>query len=454
MSDSRPLIVIGVLFVVGVFALWQGFAVLSVDRLVMGIAALLLFSLVFIRTEFGLYVVIFSMLLSPEFSLAGGLAERREAAIRVEDLLLAVIGIAWLAKTAVNKEVGLVVKTSLNRPIALYIGSQLVATLIGMVAGTVKTLVGMVYVLKYVEYFVVYYMVANNVKDRRHAWRLVGAALVTAAIVSLNGLAQIPKGLRVSAPFEGDAGEPNTFGGYLLMMIAVCTGLAFEAQTIRARMIYTGLVGLMFLPFIYTLSRASYLAAIPAAIALFALFPRRRVIIAMVTGVVIVIAFVAPPEAVQKRIKYTFSGSSHRATPLVGGTFDTSTEERLDSYEAAFEAWATSPFIGRGVTGFKFIDAQYPRLLAESGIMGFGAFVWLIISLVTAVAAVYRHADTPLIRGLAGGYLAAIMGVLVHAIGSNTFIIIRVMEPFWLFAAVVLAMPRLAETEEIGRAHV
>ena len=60
----------------------------------------------------------------------------------------------------------------------------------------------------------------------------------------------------------------------------------------------------------------------------------------------------------------------------------------------------------------------------------------------------YRHADTPLIRGLAGGYLAAIMGVLVHAIGSNTFIIIRVMEPFWLIAAVVLAMPRLAETEE------
>src|SRR5207244_2981591 len=81
----------------------------------------------------------------------------------------------------------------------LYIGSQLVATLIGMVAGTVRTTTGLVYVIKYVEYFVVYYMVANNVEDRAHAWRLVGAAFVTAAIVSVHGLMQIPRGQRVSS---------------------------------------------------------------------------------------------------------------------------------------------------------------------------------------------------------------------------------------------------------------
>jgi hypothetical protein len=50
-----------------------------------------------------------------------------------------------------------------------------------------------------------------------------------------------------------------------------------------------------------------------------------------------------------------------------------------------------------------------------------------------------------MLRGLAGGFLAAIAGVLVHGIGSNSFIIIRIMEPFWLFAAIVLAIPRLPE---------
>jgi hypothetical protein len=444
MSDSRPLIVTGVVFAIGFLAVWRGVASLSVDRLVFGVAALALFSLVFIRTEFGLYVVIFSMLLSPEFSLAGGLAERREAAIRVEDLLLVVIGVAWLAKTAVNKEVGLVVKTPLNRPIAVYIASQLIATLIGMVAGTVKTTTGLIYVVKYCEYFVVYYMVANNVEDRRHAWRLVGAAFLTSAIVTVNAIAQIPRGERVSAPFEGDAGEPNTFGGYLLLMMAVAAGLAFETRSIKLRLAYTGLTGAMFLAFLYTLSRASYLAAIPVVLALFVLFPRRRVLLAAIGAVAIFVAVAAPPEAVQKRVKYTFQGAGGRVV-AGAGHLDPSTVERLESYEAALGGWASSPIVGRGVTGFRFIDAQYPRLLVESGLLGFGAFAWLVISLVTAVAGVYRHADTPAVRGLAGGFLAAIMGILVHGVGANSFIIIRIMEPFWLLAAIVLAMPRLPE---------
>ena len=50
-----------------------------------------------------------------------------------------------------------------------------------------------------------------------------------------------------------------------------------------------------------------------------------------------------------------------------------------------------------------------------------------------------------MVRGFAGGFLAAILGILVHGIGSNSFIIIRIMEPFWLLAALVLAMPRLPE---------
>ena len=445
MSDSRPFLVTAVLFAIGVITVWRGFHALSLDRLLLGVAALVLFSIVFVRTEFGLYVLIFSMLLSPEFSMGGGVAERREAAIRVEDILLVLIGVAWLAKTAVNKEIGLVAKTALNRAIGLYIMSQLIPTLIGMLTGTVKTNSGLLYVLKYVEYFLVYYMVVNNVEDRRHAWRLLGAAFLTATIVAFNGLAQIPRGQRVSAPFEGDFGEPNTFGGYLLMMMAVATGLAFEATSIRLRMVYLGLVAVMFVPFLYTLSRASYLAAIPVLIALYMLFPRRRFIVAAVAAAGIVVAVVAPPEAVQKRVSYTFQGPHGR---VYAGTarLDPSTVERLESYEAALAAWTESPLVGRGVTGFRFLDAQYPRLLAETGLFGFCAFAWLIVSLLRAVGKVYRDADTPLLRGLAGGFLAAIVGILVHAIGANSFIIIRIMEPFWLIAAIVLALPGLPDS--------
>src|SRR2546425_292084 len=238
--------------------------------------AFTVFLVVFVKTELGLYLVIFSMLLSPEIATGpAGLAEGRRVVIRTEDLILMVVAFSWLAKTAVNKELGLTLKTQLNRPIMWYVIVTAIATLIGYATGSVQGLGGFFYVLKYVEYFVVYYMVANNLGDRSQAWRLIGAALLTAAIVSVIGAAQIPSGQRVSAPFEGSEGEPNTFGGYLVLMIAVISGIALETQRLRIRPTCLALLVLMMVPFAYTLSRASFLA-IPFVLAVLGVFSSRR----------------------------------------------------------------------------------------------------------------------------------------------------------------------------------
>src|SRR5438445_12773885 len=100
-------------------------------------------------------------------------------------------------------------------------------------------------------------MVVNNLIDRRQAWRLVTAAFLTAVIVSLIGLTQIPNGQRVSAPFEGKEGEPNTFGGYLLLLIAVAGGLALLSASIKTRELYLGPAVLMANPSKISLSHMS-----------------------------------------------------------------------------------------------------------------------------------------------------------------------------------------------------
>src|SRR5256712_3198823 len=193
---------------------------------------------VFLKTEAGLYLVLFSMLLSPEFALGGGgLAERRTIVVRLEDLLLIAIALSWFAKTAVNKEIGLVVKTPLNPWILFYVLSAFLSTALGYLQNTVKSAVGFMYVLKYVEYFVVYYMTVNNVRDRAQARRLIMAAFGTPALASGIGAAQIPSSTRVSAPFEGEAGEPNTVRGHLLLMMAIRPGTRPETHrlTLLAR---------------------------------------------------------------------------------------------------------------------------------------------------------------------------------------------------------------------------
>ena len=413
-------------------------------------AALAVFLVVFVKTEIGLYLVIFSMLLSPQFGSGGVIAEGRRIVVRSEDILLLVVAFSWLAKTAVNKELGLVAKTPLNRPILAYVAANAIATLIGYATGTVAGVAGLFYVLKYVEYFVVYYMVVNNLTDRRQAWRFVTAAFLTAVIVSLIGMTQIPSGQRVSAPFEGKDGEPNTFGGYLLLLMAVAGGIALETARVRTRALCLGLVGLMSIPFVFTLSRTSYLGAIPAVIVMAVLSSRRRMmigalIVALVASPLAVVLF---PDTVMKRVLYTFEPERGQPTVRVGTVgLDPSTSARLISVRQAFDGWTQRPVFGYGVTGFAFMDQQFARTLVETGLVGLATFLVLVWTLLKAGVASFRALSVPEERGLALGFVAGTVGLLGHAVGANTFIIVRIMEPFWFFAAVVIALPGLAQDE-------
>ena len=431
--------------------------VLSQFEYVLGfLAAVAVFILVFVRTEIGLYLALLSMLLSPQFVMGGGgrLAEMREIKLRIEDVLLIVIALSWLAKTAVNKELGLVLATPLNRPILAYLLTTLGATLVGYMTGTVKTAAGFFYVLKYLEYFVVYYMVVNNVQNRTQAWRLVRVAFFTAAVVSLIGIAQIPSGERVSAPFEGEVGEPNTFGGYLLLMMGLAAGLLLESPRLKTRVLSLGFLVVLAIPFLYTLSRASYLGVFPLVAVLALLSSRRR----LMAGLLLLLLVGSPlvvylfPTPVVKRVLYTFEPEAGNPTARLGSVaFDPSTSARFISMKQAIEGWLERPILGYGVTGFMFMDAQFARTLVETGVVGLAAFLWLVWSLLRSGHSAFRALGDPEDRGLALGFLASTAGLLTHAIGSNTFIIIRIMEPFWFFAGIVSMLPMFPPAGPVNR---
>jgi len=445
-------LVFGIVAVVVAFLLAQGLTNVSVTYTMGAVAALLLFTIAFARTDWGIYIVIFSMLLSPQFGEKGGVGAGRGVTLRTEDFVLLVIGLSWLAKTAVNKELNLIARTPLNWPILVYIAANLVATMLGYLTGTIRSWSGYFYVLKYVEYFVIYYMAVNNLRDRAHAWRLVAAAFITAAVVSVIGLAQVPSGERVSAPFEGEAGEPNTFGGYLLFMIAIAAGIAFETTNGRRRAQCMALLGLMAVPFFFTLSRASYLGVIPAVLVIAAFTTRRRFVVGLILLALVaspVLVYVAP-KSVKERISYTFKEERGSETVRVGKVaFDPSTSARLMSFKAAIAGFAERPVFGWGVTGFGFMDAQYARVLAETGVIGFGAFMWLMWGVWRHARDVYRTRRDPEERGLVIGFLAGFVGLLAHAFGSNTFIIVRIMEPFWLITGIVMMIPALEAKEQL-----
>jgi hypothetical protein len=256
----------------------------------------------------------------------------------------------------------------------------------------------------------------------------------------------------VSAPFEGKEGEPNTFGGYLLLLIAMAAGVALETRHLQTRAIYLALTGLMSIPFLFTLSRTSYVGAIPAMGVLAVLSSRRRL---MIVGLAVAIvaspaALAFLPDSVTKRVLYTFEPERGQPTVRVGAVgLDPSTSARLISVKQAFEGFTNRPILGYGVTGFAFMDQQFARTLVETGIVGFATFLALIWAVLKAGMHSFRTLTVPEDRGLALGFVAGTFGLLGHALGANTFIIVRIMEPFWFFAAIVVALPGLAQTEAV-----
>lgn len=410
------------------------------------VAGVLLVLVSFFHTRLAIYVIIFSMLLSPEIDL-GLSAGSREATVRLEDLLLILVGAAWLARAAYYKELGILKKGSLNAPIMAYSLAALLATLVSGWLAYINWVQALLFLAKYIEYFVLYFLVLVNLRDRSDVRSYLAAAFLTAAIVSVVGIAQIPTGERVSAPFEGETGEPNTFGGYLVFMMALAGGFFLTSTTTRDRALWLGFGLLMLVPLLYTLSRSSWLAAAAMALVLFWKAPRRSPL--LVAGVVLLtLTPLFLPQQVVERMEYTFQQPREAGQLEIGkARLDTSLSARIRSWSFGLEGWTRRPLTGYGVAGYGFMDAQYIRVLTETGLVGFVAFCWLAWSLWQTALKRHRSARDPLARGLALGYLAGYVALLVHGLGANTFIIVRIMEPFWLITALVVGLP--SETEGV-----
>lgn len=387
------------------------------------------------------------MLLSPEIIIGqtAGASLERGVTLRFEDLLLVVIGISWFAKNAIHKELGLLLRTPLNLAILFYVLACIVSTGLGILGGRVSPKTGAFFVLKYIEYFVVFFMMVNHVRNTDQIRRFVFCLFLTCFITSIIGILQIPNGERVSAPFEGQTSEPNTFGGYLLFIGAVAGGVFVKVGDTKTKQLLALLLICIIPPFLFTQSRSSFLALIPACLVIGSMVRQRVGII----GLILIFFLISPlflPTPVKNRILHTFTQPEGPGQLKVGTLrLDTSTSARLASWNQVLKDWPLYPLFGYGITGYKFVDAQYPRVLVETGLIGFMTFIYLLYSILKLAIKNIRSVKSQYFKGLGIGFLAGYIGLLFHSLAANTFIIVRIMEPFWFFVGIIAVLPALEQ---------
>jgi len=438
-------LVLTILLLYAAYVLAPGF----IEGPVMLIGALMMVVVAFSSIELTLCLLILSTLLSPELTFGGGTNSQLESGavsttqsrgitLRLDDILLTLVCVTWMFRLAIFKELGVVRRTPINQPIALYWLATLFATLIGMFEGRVG-IYGIFFIVKYLEFFVLFYMVINHVHDQNAIKCYLVIMLITCVLASLVGLAQIPSGRRVSAPFEGELGEPNSFGGYLVLMFSVVLGMLLHVKKGKQRALLLFPMAIILAALAFTESRSSYLSfGVAIMFFMFLSKNKRLLFVGCLAGIVIVP--VVLPQNVIDRVMFTFNQAHQSGQLAVGGMkIDTSTSERLKSWGNVLTIYFPErPLLGVGVTGGAFLDAQYPRVLLETGMIGLFLFLWFLQRVWVVLRQCYDEIKDPMINGASLGATCGLAGLWVHGIGANTFMIVRIMEPFMILIALLM----------------
>jgi hypothetical protein len=408
----------------------------EMNYILIGVIGIVVFFICFFNVRISLSLLIVSMLLSPEIMI--GETTKREITIRFEDILLFIMTIGWLIRIAIYKDIGFMLKNPLNLPIVFYSAAAIVSTLLGSIYGHVSPLSGFFFVLKIIEYFFLFSIIVNFVREEQEVNQLLTLMLIVGGIICIYGLFQVMIGGDISAPFEGEQGEKNTLGGYLVLLGAVVTGILMHTDSHNERNLLIVLLVMLVPLLLFSLSRGSWFSSIVTAVALFFVTKQKNVYIIILLLFIIIFPLIVPGP-VQERFAYTYSQRIEPGQITIGSLrLDTSTSARLLSYIRVLKNMYRHLFFGFGVTGFSFVDGQFFRTLSEMGIIGLTLLIWMLVRLHNLIRKAMKIGHSPRLQGMAIGFYAAFWGMIAHAMSANTLIIVRIAEPFWCLAGLTI----------------
>jgi len=103
--------------------------------------------------------------------------------------------------------------------------------------------------------------------------------------------------------------------------------------------------------------------------------------------------------------------------------------------------------IGNGITGIRFTEGQFFLVIGELGIFGVIAFYLLQFKILKISYTLYNLTADNTAKSLSLAMMAIVIALTFHALTTNTYIIVRIMEPFWFLVGLVAIMYEMTQEE-------
>jgi O-antigen ligase len=315
------------------------------------------------------------------------------------------------------------------------------------------------------------YEAVRRSMDADSLYRLFWVVILAAGLVSLIGLYQATRGslfaVATGRAFFRYFSDVNYYAGYLLMALAICIGLLMTERRLAYRFLLAGIALSMMIAIIATVSRSALAILLLMVVVYAASFVLQRraqtlVSLSLIASLVGVVGVLLLTD-IGSRVVDLFTLSRRIETVIVGR--DASLQQRQNIASVTVDMIKDNPLLGVGFGAFEQSFDRYKggylstgskrsahntflRVLAETGVFGFIAFLYFVWVLMRSLWVSYRRLTNLDQRTLMFALFLSLGSFILMSVSLD-----QMFEPhFWVLCGVALAYGELTTRTTISGA--
>lgn len=370
-----------------------------------------------------------------------------------DEFLIIFCFVLFIIKLIIATDKPLFRLTPLDLPIIVFIFSQVFVLLVN----TEDLKIGLEGIRAVVEYILFYFVITQLLKTDKGAIRLICVFAGTGVILGLHGIYQfvakvpIPKewlditeSTDITRAFS-IAGNPNALASILVMVIPICLALFLIVDNKKLKILCMLALTITIICLVFTGTRSAWIGYLIALFIMIRVKSKKIFAPAVLSVIValIITTFLLP--TIGARISYLVS-EEYKSSSVKAG--------RIFRWDKSFDLFINYPFTGVGLgrfggavaanNGIKdtfYVDNYYLKTSVESGLVGLLGFIYMIsgtiLWILRGIYLLKRKGDL-VWTIIGGGILAALIGVLIHALFENVFEVPSTTVYFWMLAGVFM----------------
>lgn len=358
------------------------------------------------------------------------------------DFLIFSLLVGWIVQT---KQRSLFSPSAINLPamlmpsyllISLFLGNSYMGTEFSLNDGRVQDW------KNFTLMPILFFVVANTVKDKKEVWRIFGVMAFVMFIVAyytndqVKWFSSLESRVKITGTFQflGPNEVAAFFNSYVMIMLSVY----FAMKHSRNKYLLLVVILVSMYCILFTYSRAAYAAFAAGLFLLFAIKNQKYIIPLVLAG--LLWQTVLPEKAIER-----FKGTKNKY-----GELDESSQRRINIWETAMDLYQKNPVTGIGYGVFRNLDLDlgdthniYVKILVEQGMIGLALFLLAIFCFMREGLVLFRRGDDQMCRALGLGLFVCMFVLMINNFFGDRWSYLEPNSYLWVFGGLVSRLNNL-----------